>query len=88
MYLIFSVNFSIMESENYYTVLGLEPGCSEEQIRQAYKSKIRTHHPDKSTPSINGDVHLAHKIIEAYTVLSQKDQREIYDQELKGKDLV
>lgn len=36
-----------MESQNLYKILGLELGCSDAQIREAYKKLIRLSHPDK-----------------------------------------
>lgn len=34
-------------SENYYEILGLQPGASQEEIKKAYKEACKKHHPDK-----------------------------------------
>ena len=36
-----------IDEAQYYTVLGLEEGCSLEEIRSAYKKLVRVWHPDK-----------------------------------------
>lgn len=40
-------------------ILGVEPGCSEEALKQAYHRLIKTYHPDRSAPfmkSTNGEI--------------------------------
>lgn len=38
-----------MKLEDYYRSLGLKPGASREQIKQAYRVLARQHHPDTAT---------------------------------------
>jgi DnaJ-class molecular chaperone len=62
----------------YYAVLGVERGCSEAEIKRAFRELARKHHPD-----VNPDNPAAgerfREINEAYAVLSDKDTRARYD---------
>lgn len=58
----------------YYEILGLEPECTIEQVKQNYKTLAKKHHPDKG-----GDKETFQKIQEAYDVLSNEDKRKQYD---------
>jgi curved DNA-binding protein CbpA len=59
---------------NYYTVLGVTSTASRDQIRAAYRVKVRTAHPDAG-----GDPHEFAMIAEAWEVLGNDSEREHYD---------
>ncbi|XP_040216581.1 dnaJ homolog subfamily B member 4 [Rana temporaria] len=64
--------------KDYYSILGIEKGASEEDIKKAYRKQALKWHPDK-----NKSAHAEEKfkeIAEAYEVLSDPKKREIYDQ--------
>lgn len=60
-----------------YKILGLTPDASKSQIKDAYRSFMQKHHPDKN----NGEKSLLHDdICTAYEVLSDDEKRSRYDQ--------
>lgn len=67
-------------AKNYYVILGVDPDASQEQIKSAYRQKVKEFHPDyygdDSGPFL--------AVQEAYTVLSDLERRRAYDDELAG----
>lgn len=61
---------------NYYEILGVGKGASDEEIKRAYRRLAQKHHPDKP----GGDEKKFKEINEAYQVLSDKQKRGQYDQ--------
>nr|XP_043626440.1 dnaJ homolog subfamily B member 6-A [Erigeron canadensis] len=67
---------------SYYNILGVSMDSSDDQIRRAYRKLAMQWHPDKWTknPSHLGKAkHKFQQIQEAYSVLSDKKKRSIYD---------
>jgi molecular chaperone DnaJ len=62
-------------SDDYYKVLGVSKNASNADIKKAYRTKAKTHHPDKG-----GDEKEFKKIQEAYEILSDSQKRSQYDQ--------
>jgi len=58
-----------------YDILGLEKNCSKDDIKNAYRTLAKKHHPDKN----NGKDELFKKISEAYSVLIDEQSRSTYD---------
>jgi molecular chaperone DnaJ len=63
---------------DYYAVLGLERGASEADIKRAYRSLARKHHPDVAKDKTQADARFK-EINEAYEVLSDPQRRQVYD---------
>jgi molecular chaperone DnaJ len=63
-------------AKNYYDILGVPKGSSDDEIKKAYRKLAHKYHPDKS----GGDEAKFKEINEAYQVLSDKAKRSQYDQ--------
>jgi DnaJ family protein A protein 2 len=66
----------------YYDLLGVKPDVEESQLKKAYKKSAMKYHPDRiHEPEKKKEAEEKFKeITEAYTVLSDKEKRRIYDQ--------
>ncbi|KAK4715531.1 hypothetical protein R3W88_013869 [Solanum pinnatisectum] len=67
---------------SYYSVLGVNVDSSDEEIRRAYRKLAMQWHPDKwtRTPSLLGEAKRKfQQIQEAYSVLSDRKKRMMYD---------
>ncbi|KAA1466814.1 TPR-like protein [Dentipellis sp. KUC8613] len=60
--------------KDHYETLGLSRGCTEAQIKKAYKQASLKHHPDKG-----GSEEKFKLIVEAYAILSDPIERRSYD---------
>ena len=68
-----------MAKKDYYEVLGLKKGASENDIKRAYKRLASKHHPDKNQGSKEAEEKFK-EINEAYEVLGDDQKRAAYDQ--------
>ncbi|PIR73338.1 MAG: molecular chaperone DnaJ [Candidatus Moranbacteria bacterium CG10_big_fil_rev_8_21_14_0_10_35_21] len=69
-------------ANDYYNLLGVSKGASDDEIKKAYRKLAHKHHPDKS----GGDEKKFKEINEAYQVLSDKSKRSQYDQFGQGSE--
>lgn len=67
-----------MAFKDYYAILGLPPGASQEMVRQAYRRLARLYHPDLNREA--GAEERFKAINEAHDVLSSPTKRAAYDQ--------
>ncbi|VBB18771.1 hypothetical protein YASMINEVIRUS_1303 [Yasminevirus sp. GU-2018] len=71
-------------NQDYYSILGVKKGCSEEDIKKAYRKLAMKWHPDKHVqdpePEQKKAENMFKDINKAYEVLSDKTKRERYDQ--------
>jgi curved DNA-binding protein len=63
----------------YYDILGIKKGASEKEIKSAYRRLARKNHPDMN-PGDKAAEERFKEISEAYEVLSDKKQHDIYNQ--------
>ncbi len=63
--------------KDYYKILGLSRGASDEDIKKAYRKMALKYHPDKNKSS--GAEEKFKEIAEAYEVLSDRKKRDIFD---------
>ncbi len=65
-----------MAAKDYYEILGVQKGASEEDIKKAFRKLAQKYHPDKK----GGDEAKFKEASEAYAVLSDRKKRAQYDQ--------
>lgn len=61
-----------------YGVLGVDRSATEDELKEAYLSLAREHHPDRG-----GDTERMAEITGAYAQLKSKQRREFYDGQLE-----
>ncbi|MEE2855921.1 MAG: J domain-containing protein [Planctomycetota bacterium] len=72
---------------DHYLVLGIDPACSADDVRSAFRKRLLEVHPDKTEHPI--DPHAMRSLLDAFEVLSDPDRRESYDKMwrlIAGKD--
>jgi curved DNA-binding protein CbpA len=73
--------------EDYYAILGLDPGASPESIKVAYRSLARQFHPDRQVNSNEQERNTRStrmtQLNEAYATLSDPKRRREYDDYMK-----
>ena len=62
-------------SKDYYEILGVKKGASQEEVKKAYRRLAHQHHPDKK----GGDERKFKEINEAYQILGDAEKRSQYD---------
>ncbi len=72
---------------NYYEVLGCERNATVEEIKQKYRAKALSSHPDKhpaeSDTTVADDFDIINK---AWDTLRDPSKRKVYDAQLKSKE--
>lgn len=68
-----------MSKRDYYEVLGIQKGASDDEIKKAFRKLAIKYHPDKN-PGDKAAEEKFKEVNEAYSVLSDKTKRQRYDQ--------
>lgn len=65
--------------EDYYKLLGIDKKASDKDIKKAYRTLSKKHHPDKNPGNDEAKAKFV-EVAEAYEALSSPETRKIYDQ--------
>ncbi|MDQ0851917.1 hypothetical protein QFZ79_000028 [Arthrobacter sp. V4I6] len=76
-------------SPDPYEVLHLRPAATARDVTRAYRSLVRTHHPDTRAPETvdagpESSAQELHDIMDAYAVLGDPVRRAAYDRQRRG----
>ena len=66
------------DKKDYYEVLGLKKGASEEEIKSAFRKMAMKYHPDRNPGDASAEEKFK-EVNEAYSVLSDPDKKAKYD---------
>lgn len=69
-----------MAKRDFYEVLGIQKGASEDEIKKAYRKMARKHHPDLNKEDAEAAAEKMKEVNEAYEILSDSGKRQQYDQ--------
>lgn len=67
-------------TKNLFSVLGVKPGATEDEIKKSYRNLARKYHPDKNKDP--GAEDIFKEISAAYDYLKSADRREIHEREV------
>lgn len=69
----------VNQKRDYYEVLGVSRGATDQEVKSAYRRLALQHHPDRNPDNKEAAEERFKEITEAYSVLADSDKRAAYD---------
>ena len=70
--------------KNHYATLGIDANASREEVRKAFRTLTKKHHPDRNRHDSDRATAKMLVVIEANRILSNPATREVYDRQYKA----
>ena len=71
-------------ASDYYDILGISKGATDDELKKAFRTKVKQYHPDLHPGDAEAEAKFK-EVNEAYSVLSDKDKRARYDQFMQSR---
>jgi curved DNA-binding protein CbpA len=78
-FLLYFLSIVVLAGEDYYKLLGVPRNADDKAIKKSFKKLALKYHPDKNPDNKEQAEQQFMKISHAYEVLSDPEQRRIYD---------
>lgn len=78
-----AVTRAVASGEDLYELLGVPPEATDDDIRHAYRTLARLHHPDVNPDEAEAVAEGFRRIAEAYEILGDERERASYDRALR-----
>jgi molecular chaperone DnaJ len=72
-----------LKYDSYYELFEVHSKASQEEIKKAYRKKLKQWHPDKNIDRIKESEEITKVLNHAYSILSDADKRKKYDRMLR-----
>ena len=67
-----------MSKRDYYDVLGVSKGAGADEIKKAYRAKVKELHPDRNSDNPNAEADMK-EVNEAHDILKDAEKKAAYD---------
>lgn len=73
-----------MKKYTYYNLFGINPDAKQDEIRTAFRTAIKKHHPDVNEEDTNT---LTRALVDGYKILTDEELHKRYDKMIKEDNI-